>query len=99
MANIKSTGGEGFADGYKGSMEANGTYSTAVMSWDYSWRNVEVFSDGGGIGMVDFGSEGKLCVWVEMRKLLLVVMSAFGLYFWDFLLPYVLWWVDVHTQT
>ena len=44
-----------FGDGYKGSMEENGTYGAAGVLWDFLWRSEEVFSGGGGIGMVDGG--------------------------------------------
>ena len=52
-------------DGYKGSVEENNTYGVSVVLWDYSWRSVEVFSDGVGIGMADGGH--RLCVWIKMQ--------------------------------
>ena len=46
-------------NGYKDSMEENGTYGAAGVLWDYSWTSVEVFSGGGGIGMADDGGEDR----------------------------------------
>ena len=60
MANIISTGDEGVLE--------NGTYGASDMSWDYSWRNVEGFSGGGGVGTADSGGGDRLCAWMEMRK-------------------------------
>ena len=68
-----------FGDGYKGSLELNGTYDAALgVFWGYSWRSVGFFGDGGGIGMVDGGDGDRLYKWIEMQKQMLVLMSVFG---------------------
>ena len=55
-------------DGCEGLMEENGNHGAACVLWDFSWWSVVVFSDGGGVVMVDSGGGNRLCVWVEMWK-------------------------------
>ena len=43
-------------------MEENGSYNAVAVLWNYSWRSVEVFSDGGSIGMANGSSGDRLCV-------------------------------------
>ena len=51
-----------FGDGYKFSIEENGTYGVAGVLWDFSLRSVKGFSSGGSIGMADGGGGGdRLC--------------------------------------
>ena len=57
-----------FGDGYKDSMEENGTYSASGVLWDYLWRSVGGFSDGGGVGKADGSGRDRLCTWFEMWK-------------------------------
>ena len=56
-----------FGNGYKCSMEENGTYGMVGVLWDYLWC-VKIFSDGVGIDMADGDGGDRLCVRVEMWK-------------------------------
>ena len=57
-----------FGDGYKVSVEENGTYGVLGVLWGYSWRSLVVFSGGGGVGRVDGGGGDRLFVLVEMWR-------------------------------
>ena len=68
MANIISQVMRVFGDGYKDSMEDNGTCGVLGALWGYSRRIMGCFSDGGDIDMADGGGGDRLCVWAEIRK-------------------------------
>ena len=63
-------------DGYKGLMEENSSYGELGVLWDYLWRSVGFFSNGGDIGWVDGRDKNGLSVWVEVWEMF-VFMSIF----------------------